>query len=180
MTSSPGTPLRVRPFGNPISSPSRRRSGVFYLPSAENTSTVPLFLSQSSGLLSPRQISVISLAETRLPADPDMSRREPRVSLEALLLTPGVPLPFYLCPLSFEKTQKKMRTLGRLLRTCSIIRSRGPPHRWLIIINASALTFARPNLFLFRGSLVQRKTPPRSVFVCSHISSSASPFLSPL
>ena len=168
-----------------------RRSGVIYLPSAENISTVPLFLSQSSGLLSPHQISVISLAETRLPADPNMSRREPRVSLDVLLLTPGVPL----CPLSFfKKTQKKMRTLGRLIRTCSMLRSRGLPHRWLIIINASVLTshFGRHHqsplhdriYFSFvAASYTLTKTPTRSVFVCIRIYTrirSASPFLSPL
>ena len=172
-----------------------RRSGVIYLPSAENISIIPLFLSQSSGLLFPRQISVISLAETRLPADPNMSRREPRVSLDVLLLTPGDPLPFNLCPLSFfKKTQKKMRTLGRLIRTCSMLRSRGLPHRWLIIINASVLTshFGRhPQsplhdriYFSFvAASYTLTKTPTRSVFVCIRIYTrirSASPFLSPL
>ena len=135
LTSSPGTPLRVRPFGNPIGSPSRRRSGVFYLPSAENTSNAPLSLFPSSGLLSPHRIFVISPAEPRLPADRKMNRREPRrTPRDALPLLLRAPLLFYLCSLSFtKKTQKKMRTLSSLLRTCLMRRNRGLLPRRLII-----------------------------------------------
>ena len=125
-TSSPGAFFRALRFGNPILSPSMRRSRGCSRRSEGAVSIVFLFRSQRFAASWLRQTSIITLWVPGFLVG-CIAKNLPR-SLRAIILNRQRRKAFCLSTLP-----RRIRNLRIRLATCPRVANRGPPRRWLII-----------------------------------------------